>query len=100
MYTDDHFWSSTQATPDYRPLHIALGEWADVFVIAPLTANTLGKLAHGLADNLLTNTVLASVCPVLLAPAMNTDMWQQPAVQRNWQQLLTYPPIPCSGAWF
>lgn len=85
VYTDDDFWSAQRG----RPLHIELGEWADVFVIAPLSANTLGKLAHGLADNLLTNTVLASTCPVLLAPAMNTDMWQQSAVQRNWQQLLS-----------
>jgi phosphopantothenoylcysteine decarboxylase/phosphopantothenate--cysteine ligase len=66
-----------------------LGEWADLIVIAPLTANTLAKLAYGMADNLLTNTILASTCSVLLAPAMNTDMWQQVAVQRNWQQLLT-----------
>ena len=84
-YTDDDFWQ-----PIYtRPLHIELGEWADLIVIAPLTANTLAKLAYGMADNLLTNTVLASTCPVLLAPAMNTDMWEQVAVQRNWQQLLT-----------
>ena len=84
-YTDDGFWSAGQA----RPLHIELAEWADIFLIAPSTANTLGKLAHGLADNLLTNTVLASTCPVLLAPAMNTDMWQQRSVQQNWQQVLT-----------
>ncbi|GCL42582.1 bifunctional phosphopantothenoylcysteine decarboxylase/phosphopantothenate--cysteine ligase CoaBC [Dolichospermum planctonicum] len=84
-YTDDDFWQ-----PIYtRPLHIELGEWADLIVIAPLTANTLAKLAYGMADNLLTNTVLASTCPVLLAPAMNTDMWEQVAVQRNWRQLLT-----------
>lgn len=84
-YTDKDFWQ-----PSYnRPLHIDLGEWAEVFVIAPLTANTLAKLAHGVADNLLTNTVLASNCSVLLAPAMNTEMWQQLSVQRNWQQLLT-----------
>ncbi|WOD37789.1 bifunctional phosphopantothenoylcysteine decarboxylase/phosphopantothenate--cysteine ligase CoaBC [Nodosilinea sp. E11] len=83
-YTDEQFWQASQG----RPLHIELGEWAELFVIAPLSANTLGKLAHGLADNLLTNTVLASTCPVLLAPAMNTDMWQQPSVQRNWQQVL------------
>ncbi len=82
-YTDADFWSAQHG----RPLHIELGDWADVFLIAPLSANTLGKLAHGLADNLLTNTVLASTCPVLLAPAMNTDMWQQQSVQRNWQQL-------------
>ncbi|AHJ28240.1 bifunctional phosphopantothenoylcysteine decarboxylase/phosphopantothenate--cysteine ligase CoaBC [Nodularia spumigena CS-584] len=84
-YTDDDFWQATHS----RPLHIELGEWADLLVIAPLTAHTLAKLAYGMADNLLTNTVLASTCPVLLAPAMNTDMWLQLAVQRNWRQLLT-----------
>jgi phosphopantothenoylcysteine decarboxylase/phosphopantothenate--cysteine ligase len=83
-YTDEDFWQPTHQ----RPLHIQLGEWAEVLAIAPLTANTLAKLAYGMADNLLTNTVLASTCPVLLAPAMNTEMWQQLAVQRNWQQLL------------
>lgn len=82
-YTDQEFWQPIHS----RPLHIELGEWAEVLVIAPLTANTLAKLAYGLADNLLTNTVLASSCPVLLAPAMNTQMWQQQAVQRNWQQI-------------
>ncbi|HEY9695066.1 MAG TPA: bifunctional phosphopantothenoylcysteine decarboxylase/phosphopantothenate--cysteine ligase CoaBC [Oculatellaceae cyanobacterium] len=86
-YTDDDFWQAING----RPLHIELGEWADVLVLAPLTANTLGKLTYGLADNLLTNTVLASTSPVLLAPAMNTDMWEQVAVQRNWQQLLQDP---------
>ncbi|MFN5953694.1 MAG: bifunctional phosphopantothenoylcysteine decarboxylase/phosphopantothenate--cysteine ligase CoaBC [Dolichospermum sp.] len=84
-YTDDNFWQPIYS----RPLHIELGEWADLIVIAPLTANTLAKLAYGMADNLLTNTVLASTCPVLLAPAMNTDMWEQVALQRNWRQLLT-----------
>jgi phosphopantothenoylcysteine decarboxylase/phosphopantothenate--cysteine ligase len=84
-YTDQEFWQPIHS----RPLHIEIGEWAEVLVIAPLTANTLAKLAHGLADNLLTNTVLASSCPVLLAPAMNTEMWQQQAVQRNWQQVGT-----------
>lgn len=84
-YTDRDFWQPTHQ----RPLHIDLGEWAEVLAIAPLTANTLAKLSHGMADNLLTNTVLASTCPVLLAPAMNTEMWQQLSVQRNWQQLLT-----------
>ncbi|MFH7026713.1 MAG: bifunctional phosphopantothenoylcysteine decarboxylase/phosphopantothenate--cysteine ligase CoaBC [Heteroscytonema crispum UTEX LB 1556] len=84
-YTDENFWQPTNS----RPLHIELGEWADLLVIAPLTANTLAKLAYGMADNLLSNTVLASTCPVLLAPAMNTDMWEQLTVQRNWRQLLT-----------
>lgn len=82
VYTDADFWQ-----PHPRPLHIELGEWAEVIAIAPLTANTLAKLAFGMADNLLTNVVLASTCPVLVAPAMNTDMWEQQTVQRNWQTL-------------
>jgi phosphopantothenoylcysteine decarboxylase / phosphopantothenate---cysteine ligase len=92
-YTDRDFWQPIH----HRPLHIELGEWADLLLIAPLTANTLGKLAHGLADNLLTNTVLASACPVLLAPAMNTDMWNQVAVQRNWQLLTQDPRYHAAG---
>ncbi|MEA5510513.1 bifunctional phosphopantothenoylcysteine decarboxylase/phosphopantothenate--cysteine ligase CoaBC [Crocosphaera sp. UHCC 0190] len=86
-YTDQDFWQATHSSP----LHIELGEWADMFLIAPLTANTLAKLTYGLADNLLTNTVLASRCPILLAPAMNTEMWEQSSVQRNWQQLQQEP---------
>jgi phosphopantothenoylcysteine decarboxylase / phosphopantothenate---cysteine ligase len=85
IYTDELFWAPIHD----RPLHIQLGEWAEVFLIAPLTANTLAKLTLGLADNLLTNTVLASTCPILLAPAMNTAMWQQPQVQNHWQMLQT-----------
>lgn len=86
-YTDDSFWQPVHG----RPLHIELGEWADAIAIAPLTANSLAKLVGGFADNLLTNVVLASTCPVLVAPAMNTDMWEQDAVRRNWQQLLDSP---------
>lgn len=85
-YTDEKFWYSGNS----RPLHIELGEWADIFLIAPLTANTLAKLAYGMADNLLLNTVLASTCPILLAPAMNTDMWEQETVQQNWQKVLNF----------
>ena len=83
-YTDADFWQPSNG----RPLHIELAEWADVFLLAPVTANTLAKLAYGMADNLLTNTVLASTCPILFAPAMNTTMWLQPAVQENWRKLL------------
>jgi phosphopantothenoylcysteine decarboxylase / phosphopantothenate---cysteine ligase len=92
-YTDQDFWQPTH----HRPLHIELGEWADLILIAPLTANTLGKLAYGLADNLLTNTILASICPVLLAPAMNTEMWEQASVQRNWQLLFQDPRYHSAG---
>lgn len=86
-YTDTDFWQPANG----RPLHIELAEWADVFLLAPVTANTLAKLVYGMADNLLTNTVLASDCPILFAPAMNTTMWLQPAVQENWNKLLQNP---------
>ena len=67
----------------WEPEHIGLAEWADVLAIAPCTANTLAGLAHGLADNLLLSTALASRAPLLLAPAMNTGMWDAPATQDN-----------------
>ena len=63
--------------------HIELARWADLILIAPATANTLAKIAHGMADNLLTNLCLASQAPVLLAPAMNQQMWRHSATQAN-----------------
>ena len=63
--------------------HIKLSQWAEVFVIAPCTANTLAKIAHGIADNLLTSAVIAASCPVLVFPAMNERMYSSPAVQEN-----------------
>lgn len=66
-----------------RPEHISLAERADVVVVAPATANTIAKMAHGLADNLLTSTLLATAKPVLIAPAMNTGMWNAPATRDN-----------------
>ena len=63
--------------------HVSLGKRADLMVIAPATANTLAKLAHGLADNMLTTTSLACRGPILLAPAMETGMWQNSATRSN-----------------
>lgn len=63
--------------------HIDLARWADVFVVAPITANVLAKLALGLADDLLTTVALATTAPILIAPAMNTVMWDHPATQQN-----------------
>ncbi|MEA3406882.1 MAG: bifunctional phosphopantothenoylcysteine decarboxylase/phosphopantothenate--cysteine ligase CoaBC [Chloroflexota bacterium] len=63
--------------------HISLAKKADVLLIAPATANTIAKLAHGLADNLLTSTALATTAPLVIAPAMDADMWQNEATQRN-----------------
>lgn len=63
--------------------HVSLGIWADAFVIAPATANTIGKMANGIADNLLLTTYLSAKCPVFLAPSMDLDMYAHPAVQKN-----------------
>ena len=67
--------------------HINLTRQADVFLIAPATANTLAKIAQGIADNLLTNLAAARKCPLVVAPAMNVEMWWNPANQRNIAQL-------------
>ena len=63
--------------------HVDMGLWADLYLIAPATANTLGKMAHGIADNLLLTTYLSAKCPVVVAPAMDLDMYRHPATQRN-----------------
>ncbi|MDR9417761.1 bifunctional phosphopantothenoylcysteine decarboxylase/phosphopantothenate--cysteine ligase CoaBC [Gracilimonas sp.] len=63
--------------------HINWGEWADLFVIAPCTANTLAKITTGISDNMLTSTVLAARCPVLLCPTMDGEMYDSPGVSRN-----------------
>jgi phosphopantothenoylcysteine decarboxylase/phosphopantothenate--cysteine ligase len=73
-----------QAPPEHDPLsHLELVRNADAFLIAPASANTIAKLAHGLADNLLTSTALAATCPVLVAPAMNNHMYEHAATQAN-----------------
>lgn len=63
--------------------HVHLGLWADLFVVAPATATTLSKLAHGVCDSMLTATALSARCPLLVCPAMDHDMWLHPATQRN-----------------
>jgi phosphopantothenoylcysteine decarboxylase/phosphopantothenate--cysteine ligase len=78
---------------DYAPdnpdpiAHINFSQTVDLLVIAPATANIIGKFANGVADDFLTSTYLASTAPVLIAPAMNTSMWQHPATRRNVEQL-------------
>ncbi|TVT29148.1 bifunctional phosphopantothenoylcysteine decarboxylase/phosphopantothenate--cysteine ligase CoaBC [Salinicoccus cyprini] len=68
--------------------HISIGEWADIIVVAPITANTISRLANGIYDNMLLNVLAANTKPVILAPAMNVHMYHQPAVQRNMQTLM------------
>ncbi|WP_121354230.1 bifunctional phosphopantothenoylcysteine decarboxylase/phosphopantothenate--cysteine ligase CoaBC [Flavisolibacter nicotianae] len=63
--------------------HVHLGRWADLFLLAPLSCNTLSKMAHGSCDNLLLATYLSATCPVVVAPAMDEDMWHHPTTKRN-----------------
>ena len=80
--------ASTDTFAPRRELeHIALAKWADLFLIAPATANCLAKLANGIADDLLSTTALAMTCPVLIAPAMNANMYRHPATQANIETL-------------
>jgi phosphopantothenoylcysteine decarboxylase / phosphopantothenate---cysteine ligase len=77
-----------EPTPERTPItHLALVQRADVFLIAPASANTIAKLAHGHADNLLSTAALAASCPVLIAPAMNNHMYLNPATQANLELL-------------
>lgn len=70
--------------------HVDLGLWADAMVIAPCTASTMGKMAHGVADNMLITTYLSMKAPVFIAPAMDLDMYRHPSTQANMQTLLSY----------
>lgn len=70
--------------------HVELGLWADAFVIAPASANTLGKMANGICDNMLLATYLSAKCPVFFAPAMDLDMWKHKSVKRNIELLHSY----------
>ena len=80
--------------------HVDMGLWADLFLIAPVTASSMGKLANGIADNLLITTYLSCKCPVMLAPAMDLDMYLHPSTQRNLDILKSYGNIiiePATG---
>lgn len=81
-YTDSDLWGDQGHVQ-----HIGLGHASDLIVVAPLTANTMAKLAHGIADNLLTVTALAASCPLVIAPAMDGGMFDHPATQANLQTL-------------
>jgi phosphopantothenoylcysteine decarboxylase/phosphopantothenate--cysteine ligase len=68
--------------------HVALGRWADLMIMAPLSCNTMAKMANGICDNLYLAVYLSATCPVMLAPAMDEDMWRHPATQQNLNLLL------------
>ena len=80
--------------------HVDLGLWADLLLVAPATAATMGKMANGICDNLLVTTYLSAKCPVMIAPAMDLDMFQHPSTKRNIELLKSYGNIiiePASG---
>jgi phosphopantothenoylcysteine decarboxylase / phosphopantothenate---cysteine ligase len=83
-FTDPDLWGD-----EAHVMHVSLGRTADLLVIAPCTASTMAKLAHGIADNLLTVTALAATCPILIAPAMDGGMFDHPATQENLKTLQT-----------
>ncbi|MBL0234858.1 MAG: bifunctional phosphopantothenoylcysteine decarboxylase/phosphopantothenate--cysteine ligase CoaBC [Chitinophagaceae bacterium] len=70
--------------------HVMLGRWADLMLIAPLSCNTMAKMANGLCDNLLMAVYLSATCPVLLAPAMDEDMWKHPSTKNNLEKLKAF----------
>ena len=88
-YQDEDQWNSSEP----RPLHVALAEWAELVIVAPLSATSLARWTQGLAEGLLASLLLACERPVLAAAAMNTAMWSNPAVRRNWQELQTDPRV-------
>ena len=88
-YQDDDQWDPREP----RPLHVALAEWAELVIVAPLTASTLARWTQGLGDGLLASLLLACECPVVAAAAMNSGMWSQPAVRRNWALLAEDPRV-------
>lgn len=92
FFHDADEWPFSHYYKNDRVLHIELTDWADVFVIAPLTANTAAKMANGIADNLLTSCVLAWDLnkPMVVAPAMNTRMLNNPVVAHNFRMVTRY----------
>jgi len=86
---DDDQWVDRSSSP----LHINLSEWADIIIVAPLTATTLAKWATGNADGLVSSILIANHKPLIVAPAMNNNMWSNPAVQNNFKKIKTYPNV-------
>ena len=74
----------------YNVEHVSLAKRADIFMVAPASANVIGKMANGIADDMLTTTILAAKCPKLVSPAMNTNMYTNPIVQDNMKKLENY----------
>ncbi len=95
------FTSAWESEGYHDPQHLRLTESADLFLVAPCTANMIGKIACGIADDLVSTMVMSTDCPVLLAPAMNTRMWDNPIVQDNVKTLAKagFEIIPPAEGW-
>jgi len=95
------FTSTWESEGYHDPQHLRLTEQADLFLVAPCTANMIGKIAHGIADDLVSTMIMSTDCPVLLAPAMNTRMWENQIVQANVKTLVKagYEVIPPAEGW-
>ena len=87
--TGEHPFTSLFAADLVSP-HTELARWADLVIVAPATAATLGRVANGISDDLVSATIIATTAPVLLAPAMHTEMWEHPATERNLETLLGF----------
>ena len=88
-YQDEDQWDPKAS----KPLHISLAEWAELIVVAPLSASSLSRWVNGLAEGLAASLLIACEKPIIAASAMNTGMWQNKAVQKNWQILKEYPNV-------
>lgn len=87
MSKNDVFFDTFDEKDSNVIAHIDLADWADLVIVAPATANMIAKMAHGMADDMVTTTLLATTAPVWVAPAMNVHMYEHPAVIRNIEQL-------------
>ena len=75
---------------EFQVEHVSLAQKADIFMVAPASANVIGKIANGIADDMLTTTIMAAKCPKYISPAMNTNMFENPIVQDNLKKLKDY----------
>jgi len=83
MSKNDVYFDTFDEKDSSKIAHIDLADWADLIIVAPATANVIGKLANGIADDMVTTTYFAATCPVWIAPAMNVHMYDHPAIKRN-----------------
>lgn len=84
----------------WKPEHINLASWGEIFVVAPATANFLGKLTHGIADDAISTFAISTNAPIIIAPAMNPQMWRNSSVEKNYITLSSRPNITFVGPTF